>query len=90
MASSPLQHCQRYSPVSAVTFYVRNNRDCFNLNGYLLCDYAMLCCAIGALGSENDTEGFELPIRSGGFKTTDCYSVATRFNSPDADWKPGT
>jgi hypothetical protein len=32
-------------------------------NGYLLCKCAMLCGAIGALGSENDTAGFELPIR---------------------------
>src|SRR5947209_5913079 len=36
----------------------------------------MLCCAIGALGSENDIAGFELPIPCGGFRTTDCYSVA--------------
>jgi hypothetical protein len=34
----------------------------------------MLCCAIGALRSENDTAGFELPIPCGG-QTTDCYSV---------------
>ena len=30
---------------------------------YLLCEYAMLCRAIGALASENDAAGFELPIR---------------------------
>jgi hypothetical protein len=35
----------------------------------------MLCSAFGALGSENDTAGFELPIRRAHFKTTDCYSV---------------
>jgi len=34
--------------------------------GYLLCRRAMLCRAIGALGSENDTAGFELPIRKSG------------------------
>jgi len=30
---------------------------------YLLCRCAMLCRVIGALASENDTAGFELPIR---------------------------
>jgi hypothetical protein len=44
--------------------------------GYLLCRCAMLCRAIGALAGENDTAGFELPIPCGGFRTTDCYSVA--------------
>jgi len=29
-----------------------------------LCQLAMLCRAIGALASENDIAGFELPIRS--------------------------
>jgi hypothetical protein len=38
----------------------------------------MLCRAIGALASENDIAGFELPIPFGGFKTTDCYSVEPR------------
>ena len=33
------------------------------------------CCSIGDVGSENDNVGFELPIRCGGFTTTDCYSV---------------
>jgi hypothetical protein len=42
----------------------------------------MLCRAIGAVASENDTAGFELPILRGGFKTTDCYSVErSEFNS---------
>jgi hypothetical protein len=36
-------------------------------NGYLLCKCAMLCRAIGAPRSENDTAGFELPIRFSGF-----------------------
>ena len=31
-------------------------------NGYLLCECAMLCRAIGAVASGNDTAGFELPI----------------------------
>jgi len=35
----------------------------------------VLCCSRSALGNENGTIGFELPIRCGGFKTTDCYSV---------------
>ena len=30
--------------------------------------------------SENDAAGFELPIRCGGFTTTDCYSVKRRGN----------
>jgi hypothetical protein len=47
-------------------------------NGYLLCKCLMLCGAIGALGRENDTAGFELPIPYGGFKTADCYSVERR------------
>ena len=36
---------------------------------------AMLSRAMSVLASENDTAGFELSIRCGGFKTTDCYSV---------------
>jgi len=38
---------------------------------------AMLCRAIGALASENDIAGFELPIPWGSLKVTDCYSVDT-------------
>jgi len=33
---------------------------------YLLCEYAMLCRAIGALASKNETAGFELSIPCGG------------------------
>ena len=36
-------------------------------NGHLLCKCAMRCCAIGALASENDIAGFELPIRKAKF-----------------------
>jgi hypothetical protein len=46
----------------------------------------MLCDSIGALGSENDTAGFELPIPSGGFETTDCYSVEHERRE-DTGWR---
>ncbi len=36
-------------------------------NRYLLCECAMLCRAMDAVRSENNTAGFELPIRFSGF-----------------------
>ena len=38
----------------------------------------MLCRAIGALMSEDDIAGFELPIPCAAFKTTDCYYFEQR------------
>jgi hypothetical protein len=35
-------------------------------SGYLLCGRAMLCQGISPFASENDTVGFELPIRNRG------------------------
>ena len=40
--------------------------------------------AIGDLGSENDTAGFELPIPCG-LKTTDCYSATSWVQHQEGD-----